>query len=125
MFCSVVVEMDTAATSTDKTMVIALVSIAVLGWLFCAFSTSSLARANGRDHQVWFALGLLLGPLALVIGFLMFRSGGERQRRKRYGEGGQYDVPEMVRCPKCGESVPKSYGTCQFCGASLQPGKRR
>ena len=117
---------DTAAVdSNDTMMVIALVSFAVLGWLFCAFYTAGRARANGRDYHIWLAIGLLLGPIALILSLALFRSTGERQRRSRYGEDGKYDVPEMITCPKCGESVPRSYASCQFCGASLHIGRRR
>jgi hypothetical protein len=112
-------------SSNDTMMVIALVSFAVLGWLFCAFYTAGRARANGRNYHLWLTIGLLLGPIAFVLSLVLFRSIGERHRRQRYGEGGKYDVPEMMTCPGCGESVPRSYGSCQFCGASLSRGKRK
>lgn len=106
-------------------MIVGLVSFGVIAWLFCAFSLASLARGAGRSHNVWMVVGLLTGPVGLAVGYLYLRTSGERHRRRRYGERGKYDVPEMIRCPKCGESVPRSFDTCQFCKERLQAGRRR
>lgn len=106
-------------------MILGLGSMALLAWLFCAFSASSLARANGQSGGLWLAIGLLTGPLGLAAIYFYIRITGERYRRERYGDGGQYNLPEMVRCPGCGQSVPRSFDACQFCGAPLHGGKRR
>jgi hypothetical protein len=114
--------MPVAATNT--TMIVGLASVGVLVWLFCAFSTASLARTNGRSYNLWLLVGLLTGPLGLGFSYLYYRVTGERYRRTRYGEGHHYDIPEMVRCPSCNESVPRSFESCQFCGAPLHRGRR-
>ncbi len=112
--------------AADKTMmVIGLVSMGVLAWLFCAFTLAALARGVGQSYNLWMFVGLVTGPVGLVAGYLYFRVTGERYRRSRYGEGGKYDLPEMVRCPACGESIPRSYEVCQFCRQPLHAGKRR
>lgn len=106
-------------------MIVALASMGVLAWLFCAFTAASLARSNGQSYNVWLVIGLLTGPIGLAVVYFYLRVSGERYRRTRYGEGHQYDIPEMIRCPKCGESVPRSFDNCQFCGAPLHHGRRR
>ena len=103
---------------------IALISVAVLVWFGCAFYTAGMARNSGSNYHLWLLTGVLTGPLGLVFGYLYLKMTSERSRRIRYSEGGKSDIAEMVRCPNCGESVPISFGNCQFCGASLS-GKRR
>jgi hypothetical protein len=105
--------------ATNTTMVIALVSCGILAWLFCAYSCSNLARGNGESTTLWFAIGLFTGPLGLAVAAVYFRLAGERHRRIRHGAGHKYDMPEIMRCPGCGQSVPSAYSTCQFCGAPL------
>jgi hypothetical protein len=115
--------MHFAAENTVRN--IGLIASAVLIWLFCAFSTAAVARANGRGYHLWLFIGLLGGPVAFAFAYLFFRITGERHRRIRHGEKRQYDVPEMVRCPGCGQSVPGSFTRCQFCGSPLHGGAKR
>lgn len=105
-------------------MIIALASTGILAWLFCAYSAASLARSNGHSYNLWLAIGLLSGPVGLAVIYFNIRITGERYRRTRYGDGQQYDLPEIVQCPKCDQSVPRSFESCQFCGAPLHGGKR-
>ena len=39
----------------------------ILLWLALASLTSSVATGRGRPRGLWFFLGLLLGPLALLV----------------------------------------------------------
>lgn len=103
---------------------IALVAVGVLVWFGCAFYTAGMARNNGSNYHLWLLIGVLTGPLGLVFGYLYLKMTSERSRRIRYGEGGKSDIAEMVHCPNCGESVPRSFVDCQFCGASLSRKKR-
>ena len=105
-------------------MIIALVSIGALVWLFCAYSAASLARSNGHSYGLWLAIGLLSGPVGLAVIYVTMRVSGERSRRTRYSDGEQYDLPGMIQCPGCKQSLPRSFESCQFCGAPLHIGKR-
>ncbi len=99
---------------------IALISIAVIGWLFCAFYTAETANSYGADYTFWLLLGILTGPLSVPLAVLYFRLSGERYRRRRYSVDGKSDLPRMVRCLRCGEMVPESFERCQFCGAPIK-----
>ena len=109
----------------NSLMIIGLVLVGVLAWLFCAFTLAAMARSVGQNYNLFMVIGLLTGPVGLAAGYIYFRVTGERYRRSRYGEGGKYDVPEIIRCPSCGQSVPRSYDYCQFCDAPLHAGRRR
>lgn len=115
--------MPLAAENT--VMIIALVASGVLIWLFCSFSTAAVASANGQSYNAWLFIGLLGGPVALIFAYLFFRATGERHRRIRHGEKHHYDIPEMVRCPGCGQSIPSSFTRCQFCGSTLHGGTKQ
>ncbi|MDD5749119.1 MAG: hypothetical protein PHP64_08805 [Actinomycetota bacterium] len=108
------------AFSTQK---VAIISFGVLAWLFCAFSGAEFARANGGSYGFWLFIGILLGPVGLLFSYVYFRLTGERYRRYRHGVGKKSDIPEMVRCPGCGEWVPYGFKRCQFCGSFV--GKKR
>lgn len=103
---------------------IALVSVAVLAWLGCSFYTAGMARNSGKSYHLWLLIGFLTGPVGLLFGYVFLHLTSERTRRIHYGEGGRSDIAEMVKCPNCGQSVPRSFGECQFCGASLYGRKR-
>ena len=102
----------------------AVVACGVLAWLFCAFTAAAMSRTNGESYNLWLVIGLLTGPIGLGAAWAYFRYSGERHRRIRYGAGHQYDMPVIIRCPGCGQSVPSAFDTCQFCHTSLH-GRRR
>lgn len=105
--------------ASNTVMVIALVSSGILFWLFCMFTTAGMARANGQSYNLWLLIGLFTGPLGLLFAWLFFRFSGERHRRIRHGAGHQYDMPEIIQCPGCKQSIPSGFHTCQFCGTPL------
>jgi hypothetical protein len=109
----------------NTVMLIAVVASGVIIWLFCAFSTASIARTNGASYNAWLLAGFVGGPVALLIAYLYFRYAGERYRLARHSDGGRYNLPEIMQCPHCDQSVPSSFDKCQFCGAPLhRKGKR-
>ncbi|HEY5526743.1 MAG TPA: hypothetical protein VIK02_04100 [Candidatus Anoxymicrobiaceae bacterium] len=107
------------AVSQNTIMYLALALVGVLVWLFCMYQCANFARSNGRSYQLWMLIGLLTGPVGLAYAYIYFRFTGERHRRIRYGVGKKYDMPEIISCPSCGQSVPSAFSACQFCGAPL------
>jgi hypothetical protein len=105
--------------STNTVMVIAFVACGVIAWLFCMYTAGNIARTNGGNYSLWMAIGFLTGPVGLAFSWSYFRLTGERHRRIRYGAGKKYDMPEIIQCPNCGQSVPSAFDTCQFCHAPL------
>lgn len=91
----------------------------VVAWLACTFYAAGRASNNDANYWGWTALGLLTGPLGAAIAYVYFRNAGESKRIKRYSVDGREDMPRIITCPGCGESVPLSYECCQFCGAAL------
>lgn len=110
--------------AANTLMVVGIVSCAVLLWIFCAFSAANMARTNGRSYGLWLVIGLLAGPAGLLGAWAYFRISGERHRRIRHGTDGRYDLPEIITCPGCGQSVPSAFQNCQFCGCPLHTRRR-
>lgn len=111
--------------ASNTIMIVGLVSCGVLLWLFCGFTLAGMGRSNGENYNLWMLIGMLTGPVGLGFGWLYFRMTGERHRRIRYGAGHHYDMPEIIRCPNCGQSVPSGFDTCQFCKSPLHGRGRR
>ncbi len=111
--------------ASNAIAIIGITSVAILSWLFCAFSAANTARSNGQSYNAWLLAGLAGGPLTWLFGALYFRFAGERNVRARHSERGQADLPEIIKCTSCGQSVPSSFKTCQFCGQPLHSRKRR
>src|SRR5665647_2380367 len=104
---------------------IAGIAIAVVFWFWCAFTAAAISRANGQSYNLWLLIGIVTGPIGLIIAYMTGRATGERHRRIRHGEGHKYDMPEMMQCPHCGQSVPSHFESCQFCRAPLHQKRRR
>ena len=105
--------------ATINIAAIAIVSSAVVIWLFCGFSAAAMARTNGDSYNLWLIIGVATGPFGLAAAWVYYRMAGERHRRIRHGADHKYDMPEIIRCPGCGQSVPSGFDTCQFCGSGL------
>ncbi len=100
--------------------VVAGIVVAVVIWGASAFYCGGIARNNGKSYNLWFVLGILGGPFALGVAYLFFVASGERHRRMRYADRKAGNFPEIVQCPRCKQSVPTSFDTCQFCGEPLR-----
>ncbi len=45
--------------------------IFVIIWVACGFGAAAIAKSKNKDSGTWFLLGVLLGPLALlIVGFM-------------------------------------------------------
>lgn len=108
-----------------ETSTIALICVAVLAWLACAFYAAGTARNNGESYNLWLIIGVLTGPLGLVFALVYFRLTGERYRRRRYAAEEKSDIAAVTRCPNCNQVIPVTFERCQFCGCPLDRRKRR
>ena len=105
--------------ASETLPLVAVTLVAVIAWFACAFKTASIASNNDANYQLWAVIGFMTGPVGLVISYFYFRATGERHRTARYSVDGKSDLPQMISCPRCGQSVPRIYESCQFCGQPL------
>lgn len=86
--------------------------ILLLFWLGCSVLCWIVANSKARFAGVWFLLGILFGPLALIaVGTMpsLARSKDEPSPRTH------------VKCPECREFVLKEASVCKHCRCKLVP----
>ena len=78
------------------------VIIGLVCWILFAASSSIAADARGHGGAVWFFIGLLIGPFALIM-VLVDKQGSKG----------------MKRCLHCIEPVHLQATACRYCGRDL------
>jgi hypothetical protein len=86
---------------------------AVIGvWFVCALIAAAICEGKGLSAAAGFFLGLLLGPIGVIIAALL--SGDETVLEQRALNSGQ-----MRKCPHCAELVKWDAKVCRYCGREL------
>lgn len=81
------------------------------GWFICGLIAALIGNSRGDNGCGWFVLGILLGPIGILLSF--FAKGKEQQEleKARKGKSNKYKI-----CPKCAETVLKEALVCKHCG---------
>lgn len=80
----------------------------LLLWIICAFLGGFVAEMRGGSAWGGFFLGLLLGPIGVIIAIFL---GSESGRAERAWVSGR-----KKKCPKCAEIVANEALVCRYCG---------
>lgn len=84
----------------------------VILWLCCGLVGSKIAEKKGNGSCGGFALGILLGPIGLLIAY--FSNDNVVEQRKRTGH--------TRRCRYCAEYIKQDALICKHCGRPTQDG---
>jgi ribosomal protein L40E len=87
--------------------------IGLLAWLLFGIVSAVVARNKGRSGCGWFVLGVLLGPIGLILAF------GVRSRKEPPAVVAPEPAPSLKACPSCGELIPEDAEKCGFCGVKV------
>jgi hypothetical protein len=87
-------------------------------WFVCAVIASLIANSKGRNGGLWFVLGLLFGPLAVLFSAVLSR---DAARKVRDGIA----LGHLRRCPACLEPVQAKAIICPHCRTSIPPQVRQ
>ena len=79
-------------------------------WICLGLVGSMIASSKGNSGCGGFILGILLGPIGLLIAF--FSSDDEGEKRRRTGD--------TKKCPYCAEYVKQEAKVCKHCGRTLE-----
>jgi MFS family permease len=86
-----------------RTLLTLWLTLALTAWVLVAVAAGWLADEKGRSPTIWFLVGLISGPFAvLLVGFAP------------RGASGQYQ-----RCRECREPIRREAAVCPFCRATM------
>lgn len=88
----------------------------LLVWLGSILVAGAVAAGKGRSALLWAGLGIVAGPLALIVLFLPSAERVQQQEAHAHGESRDYRA-----CPACAELVRRAAVKCRHCGAELGP----
>ena len=83
-------------------------------WLFCAMAAMSVASSKGLSGCGFALLGILLGPVGLLIALIM---PPDPEHRMKLGVQRGLLSP----CPYCAEPIRREATICRHCGRSMNP----
>jgi MFS family permease len=93
----------TADLSQLTDLITTWAAVALTAWVLVAVAVGWLADQKGRSPVIWFLVGLLWGPFAVLLVGLAPR-----------GASGQYH-----RCSECREPIRREAQVCPFCRTAI------
>lgn len=81
-------------------------------WLLCGIAAAVVYANKGRSAIAALLVGLLLGPVGVLLALLTPTDTAALERR-------QVARGELRRCPACAELVRPDAARCRHCGADL------
>lgn len=82
-------------------------------WFFFGVISAVAATTKGRNWFGWFLVGVLLGPIGVILSLVMPKNqkGIDREAQR----SGDYR-----KCPQCAELVKREAVKCKHCGSELE-----
>ena len=98
-----------------------MILLAPLLWIFFAIASSMAASNRGHSGFVWFILGLLFGPFALIFALLLSNKKPLLIQIPAAAAPAPLPLDDTKTCPTCAETIKFAALKCRFCGHNFDP----
>lgn len=79
----------------------------VIFWLICGGIAAMIASSKGGSGGLGFLVGVLLGPIGIIVALFMGSDAGKVEKQVSSGQ--------MKKCPRCAEAVLPDAKVCKHC----------
>ena len=93
----------------------------VVVWLFCGLLAGAIASGKGLSFGGYFIVGVLLGPIGILIAAVSSRSPEAEAQRMAAVDQARLATGTGWRCPFCAEEVNSMAVVCKHCGREMSP----